>query len=288
MSVVAQLTGGPTPPFVSGCWLPQAPGRGVVGVVPYIRTPVLNLDTVIVYISVMVDGVARRAWVVPPSQTPTGAEAIQVCLESVARNLGCPGAGSPLQGTVGTPVTTTGPTAFVPLDAPLQILMLSTPVGAAVMGAAPVPLAVSSGPVPLTWTAAPSEDNFFPPPMPPTAGALHLAPLACVVTDGRVYTGTPYNVYDNSPQRNPMVALPVPGYSDVFTLAMCPPGPLADGSLPIASVTMTLVWPTCSVPVGRLVLPPALPARAARLDPCAVKAPANSNTCSTCPFYWTT
>ena len=287
MSVVKLLSAGPVPIIDGGCWLPRAPGRGTLGVLPYLRTPVLNLDTDIVYVYVTVDGVARRAWVVPPTATPTGAEPVSVCLENVARNLGCPGAGSPLQGTVGTPWAGTGLTAFVPLDAPLQILFPATPVGAAVVGAYPTPGHVASVPVPLTWTEMPAA---FPPPIPASAGALRLTTLTCSPTDGRVYTGVPYGVYDNSVQRNPVVALPVPGQPDVFQLAVCPAGLASAGGPPdFFNVTLCLVWPDCSVPPARVQLPPAMPARAAVLDPCAVRVPVKPlKSCFTCPDYWTT
>ena len=287
MSVVAQLSGPIAPPIAPGGWLPCKPPKGQVGVVPYIRTPVLTLDTDIVYVSVVIDGVPRRAWVLPPTATPTGAEAVQVQLENVARNLGCRGAGSPLQAVVGTPATTTGLTAYVPLDQPLQLLFLATPVGAAVMGASPTPAGVSSAPVPLTWTAPPAAPAVFPPPMPASAGALRFGTLFGRPTDGVVYTGTPYAVSDNGPQRNPLVALPVAGYDDVFTLAICPPGIPDSGALATLPVVVTLVWPTCSVPVGRTVLLPARVNARAVLDPCAVKPRPGGNSCSTCPVFWT-
>lgn len=267
--------------FAPGAWVPCKAPRGTMGVFPYLRTPILNLDTVIVYVNVYIDGVARRGWVMPASRTSDGTEAIQVCVEtSPGQTFGC--AGSPAQGVVGTPWAAFGSLQdTVPLDAPVRIKFPSPGgVGDAVMGALPTPTEVGPAPVNLTWTAPPA---VFPPPIPSSQGALRFAPLSCVPTPAALFTGTPYAVYDNSMQRNPLRALPVPGFPTLFDLVVVPPGAIP-GTL---DVSFTFVWPSCMVPSGRLLIPAVVPSRRPR-NPCDVPAPNPfTNSCNTCPVYWT-
>lgn len=254
---------------------------GVMGVFPYLRTVVQNMDKVIVY--VMVHGV-RRCWVLPPAQPPASVpnQPVQVTVESVPMSLGA--AGSPPQAFVGTPWALPADTAgnAIPLTAPCLLQFPFWLVGNCVMGSDPVPGQVSVSPVQLSWTEPPL---VFPPAITGQDGALRFTPLTCspATNDGMLYTGVTYAVYDNSVARNKLRAYPDAVQAGVYNLAWAPASPAMTADDGGAAVTVMLVWPSCSVPTPRIVLPAVVRPARARLDPCAAPGPLG-NGCRQCPF----